>query len=145
LPVGRDREAEYKLPASLPESSFAFGGRWRVERERLVAAGKGATLRLRFRASKVHLVLGGRGRVDAELGRRMRTVRVTRDRLYTLIALPRVRDGLLTLRFTPGVAAYAFTFGADMPADGLRLGRRPLARGRLGGPVISRDRSFAPA
>ena len=109
-----DRSAYYLLPLSLPESSFAYGGRWRLEGERAVA-GRDASLLLRFRAGAVHLVLGGRGQVEVEFRGRKRTVRVTRDRLYTLLALPRVGEGLLALRFSPGVAAYAFTFGADAP------------------------------
>ena len=32
-------------------------------------------------------------------------------RLYTLGELPEAAHGLLELRFTPGVSAYAFTFG----------------------------------
>jgi cytochrome c biogenesis protein CcdA/thiol-disulfide isomerase/thioredoxin len=110
-----DRPSRYALPVSVPESSFAYGGRWRVESERIVAAGRDASLLLHFRASKVHLVLGGRGRVQVDFRGRRGIIRVTRDRLYTLVVLPRVRDGLLALRFTPGVAAYAFTFGADVP------------------------------
>ena len=39
------------------------------------------------------------------------TVRVTGDRLYTLLSGARLREGLLELRFSPGVQAYAFTFG----------------------------------
>jgi cytochrome c biogenesis protein CcdA/thiol-disulfide isomerase/thioredoxin len=108
-----DRVSDYSLPASLPESAFAYGGRWRVEGERIVAASPGATLLLRFRASKVHLVLGGRGRVEVSSDGKTRALRVTGDRLYTLLALPRVRKGVLRLRFTPGVSAYAFTFGSD--------------------------------
>ena len=38
-------------------------------------------------------------------------MRVDGDRLYTLVDSPRVRDALLELRFTPGISAYAFTFG----------------------------------
>ena len=44
-------------------------------------------------------------------GKPERTVRVTEDRLYTLVERPRLGDHLLELRFTPGIAAYAFTFG----------------------------------
>jgi cytochrome c biogenesis protein CcdA/thiol-disulfide isomerase/thioredoxin len=108
-----DRVSTYALPDSVPESAFAYGGRWLVEGERIVAASPGATLLLRFRASKVHLVLGGRGRVQITSGATTRALRVTRDRLYTLVVLPRVQNGTLRLRFTPGVSAYAFTFGAD--------------------------------
>jgi cytochrome c biogenesis protein CcdA/thiol-disulfide isomerase/thioredoxin len=118
-----DRSAYYPLPLALPESSFAYGGRWRVEGERIVA-GRDASLLLRFRAGKVHLVLGGRGRVEVDFRGRKRTIRVTNDRLYTLLAFPRVGEGLLALRFSRGVAAYAFTFGADAPSppSGLRGG-----------------------
>jgi hypothetical protein len=44
-------------------------------------------------------------------GRPAGTVAVHGDRLYTLVSGPNVRDGLLELRFEPGVNAYAFTFG----------------------------------
>jgi cytochrome c biogenesis protein CcdA/thiol-disulfide isomerase/thioredoxin len=143
--VAPDRPANYELPASLPESSFAFGGRWRVEGERVVTAGKRASLLLRFRASKVHLVLGGRGSVEVEFGGRTRTVRVRRDRLYTLLALGDVRDGVVTLRFTPGVAAYAFTFGADASKLNSGLGRRPVAPRALDAPGMIHQRFLAPA
>ena len=77
-----------------------------------MAAGFGARLRLRFRARDVHLVLAGRGRVDVVLDDRLRRrLEVGEDRLYTLVRRDRVRDGLLELRFSPGVAAYTFTFG----------------------------------
>ena len=44
-------------------------------------------------------------------GKAERTVRVTGDRLYTLVERPKIGDHLLELRFSPGVAGYAFTFG----------------------------------
>jgi cytochrome c biogenesis protein CcdA/thiol-disulfide isomerase/thioredoxin len=109
--VRRDRAAEYRFPASIPADSLAYDGRWRVEPERIVA-GADARLRLRFHARDVFLVLGGKGRVQVLVdGRPERTVRVVEHKLYTLRREPAVQDGLLELRFTPGVQAYAFTFG----------------------------------
>jgi cytochrome c biogenesis protein CcdA/thiol-disulfide isomerase/thioredoxin len=104
-------EASYRLPRELPQNELAYGGRWRVEGERIVA-GKGARLRLHFFARNVYLVMGGRGRVEVLVnGRSVRRVSVSGiSRLYTLLRGPE-RDALLELRFTPGVAAYAFTFG----------------------------------
>jgi thiol-disulfide isomerase/thioredoxin len=105
-----DREAAYTFPADLPQDGLAYGGRWRVEGERAVA-GKDGRLRLRFSARFVYLVLGGRGRVDVLVdGKPTKTVRVAAYKLYTLRAGP-ATDALLELRFTPGVQAYAFTFG----------------------------------
>ncbi|MDX6409181.1 MAG: hypothetical protein QOE13_2252 [Gaiellaceae bacterium] len=110
-PLDKDRLASYTLPASLTQDSYAYGGMWKVEGERIVA-GDNARLRLHFGARTVHLVLTGNGSVSVELnGTQRRTVRIDGDRLYTLATLKRPADGLLELRFTPGLAAYAFTFG----------------------------------
>lgn len=105
-------EATYAFPPRLTRNGLAYAGRWRVEAERIVARGD-ARLRLRFLARNVFLVLGGEGRVDVLVdGRRVRTVRVTGlPRLYTLLRRPSLQPGLLELRFTRGVEAYAFTFG----------------------------------
>ena len=79
--------------------------------ERIVA-GLDARLRLSFTARKVFLVLGGRGKVRVLLdGKPVRVVRVNGSRLYTLLTAPELTDGLLELRFDPGVRGYAFTFG----------------------------------
>ena len=109
-----DREADYTLPASLPANGLAYGGRWTVEGERIVA-GEDARLRLRYRARSVHLVLGTSG--DSKTvevlvdGKRLDDVQVTDDKLYTLASSPRSGERVLELRFEPGTEAYAFTFG----------------------------------
>jgi hypothetical protein len=70
-------------------------------------------LRLAFHARNVFLVLGGKGQVEVTVdGERIKAVRVTEDRLYTLAELPgHAVDHRLDLAFSPGVEAYAFTFG----------------------------------
>ena len=110
--VTPNRLAAYSFPTrQLQQSELAYAGRWRVEAQRIVA-GPGARLRLGFTAREVHLVLGGRGSVRALLdGKPAGTTRVQGERLYTLLRLGSTHAGLLELRFTPGVQAYAFTFG----------------------------------
>jgi cytochrome c biogenesis protein CcdA/thiol-disulfide isomerase/thioredoxin len=105
-------EAAYTIPKVVPQNGFAYGGRWTVGKERIVA-GEAARLRLAFHARNVFLVLGGKGQVEVTLdGGHVNTVQVTADRLYTLVELPgRAGDHLLDLAFSPGVEAYAFTFG----------------------------------
>jgi len=114
-PVVEGREASYKIPAAVPQNDIAYGGRWTVEKERIVA-GDGARLRLAFHARKVFLVLGTNGgakSVQVRLdGHQIRTVRVPEDRLYTLVELGgKAGDHTLDLSFAPGTEAYAFTFG----------------------------------
>jgi thiol-disulfide isomerase/thioredoxin len=111
-PVRPGTPAQYGFPRTpLPLHHLAYDGRWRLEGERAVA-GLGARLQLRYRARDIHLVLSGQGSVEVLVdGRPVRTVRVTGDRLYTLVRGAETREGVLELRFAPGVAAYAFTFG----------------------------------
>ena len=106
-------DASYRFPKRpLIPDELALDGRMRVEPERLVT-GQRARIRLRFTAGEVHLVLGGKGEVETFLdGRRQKTVDVRGEpRLYTLLELGPVREGLLELRFSRGISAYAFTFG----------------------------------
>jgi len=110
-PIARDKSHAYSFPAALGQNELAYGGRWIVTPEKIVA-GRDSRLRLHFHASKVYLVLGGHGSLDVLVdGKRERTVNVTTYRLYTLVNGPSTRDATLELRFSPGVEAYAFTFG----------------------------------
>ena len=106
-----NRFATYRFPGSLPLDHLAYAGSWEVGAERIVA-GANARLRLHFHARDVYLVLGGHGSVRVLVdGAALRTVRVTADRLYTLVSGTKLREALLELRFSRGVSAYAFTFG----------------------------------
>ena len=106
------REAAYRFPRYLAPDQLAYAGRLRVESERIVAR-RDARLRLRFLAREVNLVLGGHGNLEVWLdGVRRRTITVGGEpRLYTLVRRSRLGEGLLELRFAPGLSAYAFTFG----------------------------------
>jgi cytochrome c biogenesis protein CcdA/thiol-disulfide isomerase/thioredoxin len=111
MPPHSNSEATYKFPTTLPQNALAYGGQWRVQAERIVA-GRNARLRLHYVARNVYLVLGGDGKVDVLVnGAKTETVNVDSQRLYTLRSGFRKEDALLELRFTPGVQAYAFTFG----------------------------------
>jgi len=110
----------------LPASHFSLGGRWRIDDESAEAV-RDARLDARVVGKAVYLVLSSRGDRPRTLqvlldGRPIRAadagadvhggrVTVRRQRLYRLAELPRAGEHLLTLRFAPGVAGYAFTFG----------------------------------
>jgi len=112
-PVIFDREAAYRFPGgALVQDELAYSGRWALTPEH-AAAGEDARLRLRFQANDIFLVLAGEGRVQVLVdGRPVKSVAVSGlPRLYTLARFPKLKRGLLELRFSAGVEGYAFTFG----------------------------------
>ena len=110
--VAPDTMAPYPSPGSLPQDTYAFGGRWDIASEG-ATAGTGATLTLHFQARDVYLVLGGSGTVQATVdGGPARSVVVAGEpRLYQLVGPGPFTRGTLTLSVPPGVEAYDFTFG----------------------------------
>ncbi len=109
--------ASYPGPQGRLElNAFALGGRWKVGAQSSRAV-RGASIDARITAKNAYLVLapprpGGSGTVRVLLdGRPTRTVTVRSQRLYTLAQLPEAGEHRLTLRFSKGTSAYAFTFG----------------------------------
>jgi cytochrome c biogenesis protein CcdA/thiol-disulfide isomerase/thioredoxin len=107
------------------DNELSYGGEWTIG-EQAVTAGKGARLDLNFGARRVYLVLGSPGnprRVKVMLdGKPIAAVddgsdvhngyvKVTNQRLYNLVELPKVEHHVLELVPEAGVQAYAFTFG----------------------------------
>ncbi|MCY4086167.1 MAG: cytochrome c biogenesis protein DipZ [Actinomycetia bacterium] len=124
-PFQRNQAAAYTLPGTeLPEHGWALAGTWTVEDERAVA-GENAVLHMRFLAEAAHLVLGpsdetaGPGTVDVTLdGTHITQLTIDEYRLYTLAAGQTYSLHDLELEFSPGTAAYAFTFGEIQPGAG---------------------------
>jgi cytochrome c biogenesis protein CcdA/thiol-disulfide isomerase/thioredoxin len=107
------------------ENELSYGGEWKIE-EQPVTAGKGARLDLNFGARRVYLVLGSPGKprrvkvlldgkpiAPADDGSDVHNgyVKVTGERLYNLVELPKVEHHVLELVPEEGVQGYAFTFG----------------------------------
>ncbi len=113
-PIAANRLTEYQFAETVPANGVSYSGFWTVEGERIVA-GDNARLQLRYWAANANLVLGTDGKpgtVQVLLdGKPVKTVTVDKDDLYRLTDLPEAGEHLLELRFSPGVEAYAFTFG----------------------------------
>jgi len=92
-------------------SRFTLGGTWNIGAQTATAV-RGATLAAHVRAKNVYLVLSGPGTVTVRVDRRApRRLAVHSQRLYTLASFTHDADHVVRLTFTPGVSAFAFTFG----------------------------------
>ncbi len=107
------------------DNELSYGGEWTIG-DQPVTAGKAARLDLDFGARRVYLVLGSPGRprrvkvmldgrpiAAADDGTDVHNgyVKVTDQRLYNLVELPKVEHHVLELVPEEGVQGYAFTFG----------------------------------
>ncbi len=119
---------DYGGPVAGPLSlnQFAYSGSWNIAPQPAMAVSK-AAIDLEFQAKHVYLVLSSHGErprpvqvlldgrpisaADAGADVHGGVVKVRRQRLYTLVSLPRAERHRLTLRFAPGVTGFAFTFG----------------------------------
>jgi cytochrome c biogenesis protein CcdA/thiol-disulfide isomerase/thioredoxin len=111
--VFKDVRAAYDGTSTPNLNFFSFDGTWAIESESAIA-GQDARLYLHFYAADVHLVLAGTGDVTVTLASSpasSKTVHVdgTSD-LYDLYEGAPI-DDVMTLEFSEGLEAFAFTFG----------------------------------
>jgi cytochrome c biogenesis protein CcdA/thiol-disulfide isomerase/thioredoxin len=102
---------QFAPPATVPANSFALAGTWTIGQES-ITAGQGAGITLAFHASKVYLDVGGTGTLTVSAGGTSKVIRVFgAPDTYTVAAEQPAGDGTVTIRLSPGLAAYSFTFG----------------------------------
>jgi len=102
----------YARAGKQPQSKFALEGTWKVTDENATAGPDGAGLRATVTGKDVYLVLSNPGTVEVTVdGKHEQTVKVTTQKLYHLLSRPSAGTYDLQLKFSPGVAGYAFTFG----------------------------------
>jgi cytochrome c biogenesis protein CcdA/thiol-disulfide isomerase/thioredoxin len=102
---------QFMPPATLPPNSFALAGSWTIGQES-ITAGTGAGITLAFHASSVYLDVGGTGTLTVSAGGTSKAIRVSgAPDIYTVATEQPARDGTVTIRLSPGLQAYSFTFG----------------------------------
>ena len=102
---------QFAAPATLPADSFALAGAWTIGQES-ITAGQGAGITLAFHASKVYLDVGGTGTLTVSAGGTSKVIRVSgAPDIYTVATKQPAGDGTVTIRLSPGLQAYSFTFG----------------------------------
>ena len=104
----------------LDRNTFDLGGAWTIGQQS-ITAGKDAGISLAFHAADVYLDVGGTGTLTVSSGGEggaggeggtSRVIRVSgAPDIYTVATEQPAQDGTVTIRLSPGLAAYSFTFG----------------------------------
>jgi cytochrome c biogenesis protein CcdA/thiol-disulfide isomerase/thioredoxin len=110
--VAHDVQRTYTYASPLGADHLTYGGDWTVGPQE-IRAGPGASLRFNVNATDIYLVMAGSGTVSGTFdGTPLATKHVSGvPTLYTILAGTKPQHGVLQLRFSPGIKAYAFTFG----------------------------------
>ena len=125
--VVRDRPQRYSVPLAMASNQLAYQGVVTIEPQR-ISAGAGASIQLRFRATKVYLVLDSPGGpttarilIDGHEATAANAggdvgpggaLPIRASRLYQLASIPgAAQEHRLSVELPPGTRAYAFTFG----------------------------------
>lgn len=122
--LGTKRRANLVEDDVLAKDQWNLNGEFVSEDERIISGASGDTLKMKFYASAANLVMGGTGMVEvfvdgepliegagADVGEGL--LEVDGERMYRLTDFgSEYKERLIELRFlTPGIEAYAWTFG----------------------------------
>ncbi|MEO8969552.1 MAG: cytochrome c biogenesis protein CcdA [Solirubrobacteraceae bacterium] len=99
-----------------PLNTFGLHGTWHVSSQSATPTAPGASIRLRYQAADVYLVLTSAGNQPQTVhtvldGHSQPPFTVREQRLYRLVHSPTAGQHTLTVQIPPGVSAYSFTFG----------------------------------
>jgi cytochrome c biogenesis protein CcdA/thiol-disulfide isomerase/thioredoxin len=124
--LGNEREQYYDGPtsyksgtrrftpaASVASDSYTLAGTWSVASQSIIA-GSGAQLRLVYHASEVYLDVGGTGTltVSGPGSGSTQVIHVSgAPNIYTVASSASATTGTVTIKLSPGLSAYSFTFG----------------------------------
>jgi len=129
ISLAQDQSKDYSFRGKLGNDMVALEGPWKVEMERITSVGAGSKILLNFLATRVYLVLGGKGEGKVKVmldGKPLPSnyytddmdgngeISVTEDRKYDIVNLKGdYGRHMLTIFIPEGTSAYAFTFGDE--------------------------------
>ncbi|MBX9621036.1 MAG: redoxin family protein [Alphaproteobacteria bacterium] len=125
----REKTARYTYPKHIPLNSWALQGFWLAQSEKIIAKEPKSSLQYHFRAKQVYLVMAPstpgvpqkvkvlfNGKpVMESAGKDVKNsqVLVNQSTLYELVSFKELTSGIIEIQAeTPGLEAFAFTFGA---------------------------------
>lgn len=115
--IKEDEKTTYTTPSTFPTNGIGFQGEW-IVREKHSVPSPGSSLRFRFDAKEVNLVMrpavaGKPQKVKILIdGKVTQEITIDGDRLYNLVKLDNPGNHYITIEYPEGkVEVYAFTFG----------------------------------
>ena len=126
--IEQNKALHFTSPKHIPLNGWALEGLWLIQGEKIIAEEKGASLRYHFRAKQVYLVMAPTSPEQPQTVRillngkpltqfagkdiKNSQVTVTQSTLYELVSFKELTSGIIEIQAeTPGLAAFAFTFG----------------------------------
>jgi len=108
----RQGERVYALPDEQALDTFALDGTWQIGTQSARPTDASGTVRIRYRADEVRLVLGGEGTVVATVDGETREIDVAgTPRSYPVRRPSEPAEGTIEVVVPSGVDVYSFTFG----------------------------------
>lgn len=105
----------YTLPDDLKLNTFALGGTWKYENEKVVLTKPNGTIKLHFSSGKVHMVAESAKPNTIKIvvdGTEQKSVTVKDSELYTLFDSNEYKDHVIEIQIPDaGFEAFTFTFG----------------------------------
>jgi len=113
--ISPNQVVTYDYKKALELNQAGLKGAWKVEEERITAAGDDSYLNYDFLAKNVYLVLSGSSKTPLQVfldGKLVNSINMDGDRKYDIVSTD-YGPHQLSIKIPAGVSAYAFTFGAE--------------------------------
>lgn len=108
----RQGEREFALPDEQAADTFALEGAWEIGTQSATPVGDDGTIRLRYRADEVRIVVSGEGALGITVDGEEKRIDVSgTPRSYPVRAPSGQGEGTIEVVVPAGVAVYSFTFG----------------------------------
>lgn len=108
-------EKNYDLPSDLKLNTYALGGSWKYDAEKVTLTKGGGTIKLHFSSGKVHMVAESTNANTLKIfvdGKEQKSVTVKDSELYTLFDSEDYGDHVIEIQIPDaGFEAFTFTFG----------------------------------
>jgi cytochrome c biogenesis protein CcdA/thiol-disulfide isomerase/thioredoxin len=102
----------FDYPMNLPDDSFAYRGRWKLDYQGATAESDNSSIALKYTAKNVYIVAGGEGTVTVNRDGKTTTIPISGPPTsHQIVAGDEAARGQLEVRLSQGLQAFSFTYG----------------------------------